>query len=285
MDVIVQSATQRRLNNFGFLLGLVGCPAVTWYATIAIRHYDGALVLPDAAFLAHVAPPSLPALGFYLAWLALQLGLAVVLPGKIEQGVALEDGRTLPYTMNGLSAFLLTMGLAVAAVWSGVIPATFLYDQLDPLVTTANIVVALLCVWMFVLGRRQATPKERQLNVIEAYWIGAALNPRSGRLDWKFVCESRPGMILWMLLNLAFAAAQHERFGFVSNAMWLVCAFQLLYVADYFVNEEAILTTWDIRHEPFGFMLCWGCLVWIPFTFSLQGLYLAGHPVSLSLPA
>jgi protein-S-isoprenylcysteine O-methyltransferase Ste14 len=32
-------------------------------------------------------------------------------------------------------------------------------------------------------------------------------------------------------------------------------------------------------------MLCWGCLVWIPFTFSLQALYLVDHPQDLSLPA
>ncbi|HEX6245161.1 MAG TPA: hypothetical protein VFZ61_29770 [Polyangiales bacterium] len=285
MDVSVQTRTQRRLNNFGFLLGLLGCPAATWYASIAIRHYDGALVLPGAQFVAHVAPPTLAAVGFYLGWLALQFGLAALLPGKVEQGVPLEDGRSLPYRMNGLMAFLLTLAIAVGAVASGLLPATFLYDQLDALVTTANLVVALLCVWMFVLGRRQATPKERRLNLIEAYWLGAALNPRTGSFDWKFVCESRPGMILWVLLNLSFAAAQHHAFGAVSNAMWLVCAFQLLYVADYFVHEEAILTTWDIRHEPFGFMLCWGSLVWVPFTFSLQGLYLAGHPLSLPWPA
>ncbi|MCA9772746.1 MAG: hypothetical protein KC466_10095, partial [Myxococcales bacterium] len=41
----------------------------------------------------------------------------------------------------------------------------------------------------------------------------------------------------------------------------------------------AILTTWDIRHENFGFMLGWGSLVWVPFTYSLQALYLVGNPV------
>ncbi len=282
MDVSAQTVLRRRLNNFGFLLGLIALPAVVWYATIAIRHYDGALVVPDPTFWSHVAPPSLPALAFYLTWLALQLGLSVIIPGKQEAGVALEDGRSLSYTMNGLVVFLLTLASAGAVVALGLVPATFLYDELDALVTSANLVISLLCVFMYVLGRRQATPKERLLNPLEAYFVGAALNPRSGKLDWKFVCESRPGMILWVLLNFSFAATQLAKFGSISNGMWLVCAFQLLYVADYFVHEEAILTTWDIRHEPFGFMLCWGSLVWVPFTFSLQGLYLAAHPHALS---
>jgi protein-S-isoprenylcysteine O-methyltransferase Ste14 len=285
MDVSVQTPAQRRLNNLGFLLGLFALPAVTWYTTIAVRYYDGALVLPDRGFLDKVAAPSGTALAFYVSWLALQIAFAVLLPGKRELGVALEDGRMLPYTMNGLAAFMLTLLAAIGLCWSGVLSPSFLYDELDALLTTANLVVLLLCVGMFVLGRAQASAKERQLNPLEAYFVGAALNPRSGPLDWKFFCESRPGMILWVLIDLSFAATQWLKYGQLSNGMLLVCAFQVLYVADYFVHEDAILTTWDIRHEPFGFMLCWGSLVWVPFTFSLQGLYLVDHPQQLPWPA
>ncbi|MDB4989921.1 MAG: Delta14-sterol reductase, partial [Myxococcaceae bacterium] len=162
---------------------------------------------------------------------------------------------------------------------------TFLFDELDALLSTINVVVVGLCGYMFAIGRKQATKTELLRNPLEAYFMGAALNPRTRSFDWKFFCESRPGMILWVLIDFSFAAAQAEKHGSISNTMLLVCAFQLLYVADYFVMEDAILTTWDIRHEPFGFMLCWGCLVWIPFTFSLQALYLVDHPLELSWPA
>jgi hypothetical protein len=283
--VSVQTPTQRVLRNLAFLLLLVVLPAIPWYVTIAIQHYDGALVIPDAAFVAHVAPPSWISLGFYAIWLGLQALFAVALPGKIEHGIELEDGRTLPYKLNGLSALMLTFGIAAALVIGGLVPATFLYDQLGSLVTTTNLFVILLCFVVYGVGRAQATPKERERTPIEAYFLGATLNPRTGTLDWKFFCEARPGMILWALIDLSFAAAQYQQHGHVSNGMLLVCAFQLLYVADYFVHEDAILTTWDIRHEPFGFMLCWGCLVWIPFTFSLQGLYLVAHPADLPLAA
>jgi protein-S-isoprenylcysteine O-methyltransferase Ste14 len=88
-------------------------------------------------------------------------------------------------------------------------------------------------------------------------------------------------MILWVLVDLSLAAKQFELHGNVSNAMLLVCFFQILYVADYFYFEDAILTTWDIKHENFGFMLAWGCMVWIPFAYSLQPLYLVAHPEPL----
>jgi delta14-sterol reductase len=284
MDVTAQSPAQRRAYNAAYLLMLVVLPAIPWYVTIAIRHYDGALVVPSAEMLSHIEAPTLGSTLFYVAWLALQIAFAVLLPGRVIPGERLENGTSLDYRLNGLSSLVLTVVGALGLSYAGVLPATFFYDQLGPIVTTANVFVLLMCFAMVTIGRRQATPKELLLNPLEAYFVGAALNPRTGPLDWKFFSESRPGMILWVLMNLSFAAAQYQKHGEVSNAMVLVCLFQILYVTDYFVLEDAILTTWDIRHEPFGFMLCWGCLVWIPFTFSLQALYLVDHPGDLSVP-
>lgn len=52
-----------------------------------------------------------------------------------------------------------------------------------------------------------------------------------------------------------------------------------------FVSQEAILTTMDLMHDGFGFMLAFGDLVWVPFTYTLQAYYLVLHPNALSLPA
>ncbi|HEY3452050.1 MAG TPA: DUF1295 domain-containing protein [Myxococcales bacterium] len=157
----------------------------------------------------------------------------------------------------------------------------WLFDQVAPLLVAANAVVLVFCAVMAVLARGQSTQEERAQNWVEKYVLGAALNPRTKSFDWKYFCESRPGMILWLLIDLSAAWAQHARTGQVSAATGLVVGFQALYVIDYFVVEEAILSTWDIQHEGFGFILGWGCLVWIPFTFSLQAVYLAHHPVDL----
>lgn len=40
----------------------------------------------------------------------------------------------------------------------------------------------------------------------------------------------------------------------------------------------------DIIHDGFGFMLAFGDLVWVPFTYSLQAFYLVNHPQDLSWP-
>lgn len=72
--------------------------------------------------------------------------------------------------------------------------------------------------------------------------------------------------------------AQHLATGSVSASTALVVAFQLLYVADALSFEPAILTTMDITSDGFGFMLVFGDLTWVPFTYTLQARYLADHP-------
>ena len=132
------------------------------------------------------------------------------------------------------------------------------------------------------------------------FWMGRELNPRlslwpshssspspassssSSLIDLKEFCELYPGMIAWAVLNLSFAYAQFRQLGYVTNAMLLVNAFELWYIADGLYNERAILTTMDITTDGFGFMLSFGDLCWVPFTFTTQARYLRDWPRSLS---
>ena len=99
--------------------------------------------------------------------------------------------------------------------------------------------------------------------------------------DLKFFCELRPGLIGWVVLNLGMAAHQLETMGRVTPEMVLVNVAQGLYVWDALYNERAILTTMDITTDGFGFMLAFGDLAWVPFTYTLQARYLATHDVAL----
>merc|ERR1712010_238800 len=81
------------------------------------------------------------------------------------------------------------------------------------------------------------------------------------------------------------AAKQYHGTGSVSPAMILVNLFQMIYVVDALWNEAAILTTMDITTDGFGFMLAFGDLAWVPFTYTMQARYLARHPAHLSMLA
>jgi hypothetical protein len=72
------------------------------------------------------------------------------------------------------------------------------------------------------------------------------------------------------------AVAQHVVLQ-VSKEMMLINAFQLLYVLDAMWHEPSILSTMDITTEGFGYMLAFGDLVWVPFTYCLQAKYILEH--------
>jgi delta14-sterol reductase len=117
--------------------------------------------------------------------------------------------------------------------------------------------------------------------------MGWELNPRSlgGTFDWKEFCELRPGLMGWAVLNMAMLARQCEHLGYVTGLMMLVNVFQGAYVWDVLYQERAILTTMDVTMDGFGYMLVFGNLAWVPFTYSLQARYLVNHYPLLSWPA
>ena len=260
---------------------LVGLPVVPYYLWVCLTYHGGALAGPVSIsdlprLLRYVPIPTWPAALLYGAWLLLQIVLQIAAPGRIRPGTALADGSRLSYQLNGWFTFWCTWAVILIALWRGWISPSIGYDQFGPLLTTANIVAFLLAGFLYV-WRKRSPDRSTTGDALHDYVMGVSLNPRIRGFDLKYFCESRPGLILWVAINASLAATQYRLHGRVTTPMILVNAFQFLYVADYFFHEEAIVTTWDIKHERFGWMLCWGDLVWVPFTYTVQAYYLVTH--------
>ena len=278
----VDAARQKYGFGLSWLVLMVALPPLVYYLWICVTYYQGELVFPDNAaawlqFWAHVSPPTWKAAGLYGVWFLTQAALQVWAPGPTVQGMELPDGSRLDYRMNGMFSFLFTLGVVVVLVALGWLDATILYDQLGPLLTVVNVFTFAFAGFLYFWGLKGADWERPTGRPFYDYFMGTALNPRIGSLDIKLFCEARPGMVFWMLMNLSIAAKQYELHGTVTVPMLLVVGFQSIYLIDYFIHEEAVLTTWDIKHEKFGWMLCWGDLVWLPFTYTLQAQYL-GQP-------
>ncbi|OEU08604.1 Lbr protein [Fragilariopsis cylindrus CCMP1102] len=125
----------------------------------------------------------------------------------------------------------------------------------------------------------------RSNNLIYDYFMGRELNPRSfhGTFDWKQFCELRPGLLLWLLLNISCAQEQYKlnNYEHISGSMILLNVFHFIYVWDSLYNERSILTTMDITTDGFGFMLIFGDLCWVPFTYNHPTNYLVHHDPQL----
>uniref|UniRef100_A0A8C8MD75 Delta(14)-sterol reductase LBR n=1 Tax=Oncorhynchus tshawytscha TaxID=74940 RepID=A0A8C8MD75_ONCTS len=245
-----------------------------------------------------MSPPSLPALdslldphvfGMVVLWFLFQALLYVLPVGKVVEGIPLKNGEWLKYRMNTLHAFVLTVAALGAAVHQGV-DLGYIHSHFLQLAVSSLLFSVLLSVYLYVRSRwapqDQLAPGGNSGSVIYDFFMGSELNPRIKGFDLKYFCELRPGLMGWLVINAAMTLAEMKlhNLNYPSPAMILVNCFHLFYVLDAYWHEEAVLGYMDTTHAGFGFMLVFGDLMWVPFTFSLQSYYLVYHPSHLSLP-
>ncbi len=273
--------------HFGGPLGagvfLVFLPIISIYLWICIHRHGGSLVLPSAQLWAEVPQPSLRAAGYALAWLAFQIALDVWLPGRTVSGLRQRDGVVMQYRLNGFLSLWISVAAVAGVLLSGWVTGEQILHELGAMLVIAILFSYGFSLFLYMYGLRSKRDEARSGNVLYDYFMGTSLNPRIGKhFDLKFFFESKIGLTTWIAIVMAMAAAQYERSGSLSAAMILVALFQLFYVADFYFFEEAMLSTWDINHENYGFMLAFGFVVWMPFNFSLQSQYLVYHQPELS---
>ncbi|XP_041721013.1 delta(14)-sterol reductase LBR isoform X2 [Coregonus clupeaformis] len=249
----------------------------------------------DASLMSSPPLPSLDSLwdlqvfGIVVLWLLFQALLYVLPVGKVVEGMPLKNGDRLKYRMNTLHAFVLTVAALGAAVHQEV-DLSYIHNHFLQLAVSSLLCSVLLSVYLYVRSRwatqDQLAPGGNSGSVIYDFFMGSELNPRIKGFDLKYFCELRPGLIGWLVINAAMALAEMKlhHLDYPSPAMILVNCFHLLYVLDAYLHEEGVLSYMDITHDGFGFMLAFGDLMWVPFTFSLQAYYLVHHPNHLSLP-
>ncbi|KAM9111140.1 delta(14)-sterol reductase LBR isoform 1-T1 [Megaptera novaeangliae] len=286
------TATQQKDLEFGGVPGVflitLGLPAFLFLLLLMCKQEEPSLLN---------FPPPLPALydlwetrifGAYLLWFFLQALLYLLPIGKVVEGTPLTDGRRLKYRLNGVYAFILTSALVGASFFWDV-ELCYVYSHFLQCAFAATVFSVVLSVYLYARAlkapRDELSPASSG-NAVYDFFIGRELNPRIGTFDLKYFCELRPGLIGWVVINLVMLLAEMklQNRTVPSLAMILVNSFQLLYVVDALWNEEALLTTMDIIHDGFGFMLAFGDLVWVPFIYSFQAFYLVHHPNELSWP-
>ncbi|NXI60039.1 LBR protein, partial [Chloroceryle aenea] len=294
IKTIEKASSKPKELEFGGRIGtfilIFFLPATVFYLLLMCKQDDPSLLN---------FPPSLPALEslwetrvfcVFLVWFFLQ-ALFYLLPiGKVVEGLPLSSGRKLQYRLNGFYAFIFTAA-AIGTLLYFQFDLHYLYDHFMQFAVSAAAFSMVLSVYLYIRSLKapeeELAPGGNSGYFVYDFFTGHELNPRIGSFDLKYFCELRPGLIGWVVINLAMLLAEmkiHNQ-SMPSLSMILVNSFQLLYVVDALWNEEAILTTMDITHDGFGFMLAFGDLVWVPFVYSLQAFYLVRHPTAISWPA
>lgn len=228
----------------------------------------------------------------YLAWFGGLVVLDFILPGKILSGIKLRDNSQLEYKINGLLMVGLLVVLLLGRLFNSgdyYLPELqFIYDNQLKLTLVTSIFSFLLAIFVYAYSfvplrkSNNAGTKERILsingnsgNILYDWFIGRELNPRIGSWDIKLFCELRPGLLLWLLINLSCIHNQYHKYGKVTDSVLLVNFLQAFYIFDGVMNEEGVLSMMDITTDGFGFMLAFGDLAWLPWSYSLQARYLS----------
>ncbi|KAG7354858.1 ergosterol biosynthesis ERG4/ERG24 [Nitzschia inconspicua] len=225
------------------------------------------------------------------AWFLALVILWALLPGLWVEGAPVHGNpnHRLPYKLNGHLTFWVVIG---SVVLSRLPLNEYLYRYYENLAFADIALCFLLAGYLYISSfakDQHGKPKVLSIvgnsgNAAYDFFMGRELNPRIGRFDWKQFCELRPGLILWVLLNYACAQQQYKVYGKVSGSMVLLNVFHAFYVWDSLHMERAILTTMDITTDGFGFMLVFGDLAWVPFTYNHPAKYLVHHDPNLSTP-
>ena len=221
----------------------------------------------------------------YVGWFFFQAILYMLPVGRVVEGQPLRTGGKLKYRCNGFFALvisLLAFGVAVYLKY----PVQIVHKKFLQLITSGIVFSFILSILLYIKARRGPNANlatgGNSGNLLYDFFIGHELNPRIGSFDLKYFCELRPGLIGWLMINLVFLTEAYQKNnGVLPPALTMVVIFQALYVADALWFEDAILTTMDIIHDGFGFMLVFGDLVWVPFLYCLQTKYLAENNYNL----
>lgn len=283
-EATVKTNTFEFMGPMGTLLLTVGLPSVVLFLFAFCNKGQCSIKFPKTfPCLSEFWHPH--AYTLFVVWFLFQVLLYVAPLGRTVYGTLVRDGSRLTYKMNGLYAFVISHLVFAVGYFYFRIPVTFVYDKFLALACAGFVFSFALAVYFYAKSFKKGALLALGGNsgyIIYDWFMGRELNPRFWSFDWKVFCEMRPGLIGWVLINYCMMAKQYEIYGTVTASMFLVCAFQAWYILDSFLFEDAILTTMDVVHDGFGFMLAFGDLCWVPFTYSLQARFLVDYPTDLA---
>ena len=150
-----------------------------------------------------------------------------------------------PFILTDCTAFLSAVSILVACAAGTAVRGpdfqlwTFINRNFVQLLTCNMIFAFSLAVYVYVssFSVKAGNKHKRELamgghtgNIMYDFYIGRELNPRLtipylGEIDIKCFMELRPGMLGWVILNLAFMAKQYKSYGYVTDSMRMLSLF------------------------------------------------------------
>ncbi len=218
---------------------------------------------------------------------ALQLALMRLLPGKKYHGTITANGNVPEYRDNGLASYIITFALYFfCSLYLGLFSPGIIYHHFGELLGALNFTALVFCLLLYFKGRLAPSSSDHSSSgnfVFDYYW-GTELYPRILGWDVKQFTNCRFGMTGWALAVVSFAFAQKDMYGSADWSIIISAALIFIYLFKFFIWESGYMKSMDIQVDRAGFMICWGCLVWVPAVYTSPVMFMVKHPVGLGLP-
>ena len=232
----------------------------------------------------HIASPlSVAVIGGYMLW---ALILMILVPGPRSTGPVTPKGNTPIYKDNGFACYVITMAVFACLAWylksfTGY-SVTIVYDHFDEFLGTLTVYSHGVCIFLYFKGIYFPSSSDSGPtgNPIYDYYCGTELHPRIFGLDIKVFTNCRFGMTVWSLLVCIFTLKNFEMYGFVDST-WVSATLQTVYFLKFFWWESGYMGTIDIMLDGAGYMICWGCIAFIPGMYASVSMYLASRSTHL----
>lgn len=271
-------------GTIGVTLMMTCFPLLMYYLWLCVHVKSGSflplLSVGDIQNFFHLiekhASPSWFSIKTYLGFCLLQGFLAYVMPGPTVRGLPLpsENNKQLEYRCNGVTSFYALLVIVTIAHTTGLFPFTQIVDNFGPIMTVAIMTGITWSIVMYAVTMIAGKPHRMSGKILYDIFMGAALNPRIGRLDLKLWAEIRVPWVALFFITVSAAMKQREQIGYISPELYFMMLAHFLYVNACMKGEECITTTWDVFYEKFGFMLIFWNMAGVPFTYCLSSLYL-----------
>lgn len=211
----------------------------------------------------------------------MQLIFYVTLPGVWTKGNPIEHrgGIRLPYYCNAIWSFYVTCAIIGGLHYTGIYPLYTIIDEFGPLLSTAILSGIAVSFVAYISAHMRGATYRMTGNHIYDFFMGAELHPRIGLIDLKMYFEVRLPWFMLFFISCAAATKQMQLYGYVTPQVWFCVLAHWLYANACAKGEELIVTTFDMSHEKWGFMLIFWNMAGVPLTYCNGVLYLASrHP-------
>lgn len=216
---------------------------------------------------------------------ALQAVMLWVLPGRRYYGTVTPKGNQPEYKDNGLLSYVLTFVLFFfCSSYLHLFSPAIIYTHMGDLLGALNFGALVFCLFLYFKGRYFPSSSDHSTtgNFIFDYYWGTELFPVIAGINVKQFTNCRFGMTGWALAVVSFAYAQREIYGVADPGIIVSAALIFIYLFKFFIWESGYMKSMDIQVDRAGFMICWGCLVWVPAVYTSPVMYMVRHPQGIS---